>query len=78
MDEWLTTGQAADALGVTAGRIRQMIVGGQLPTTKFGHVHMIKKSDLKLVENRKVGRPRKDQSEQATKRVSKKKSSKRV
>jgi excisionase family DNA binding protein len=73
MDEWLTTQRAADELGVTAGRIRQMIVDEQLPTIKFGHVHMIKKSDLKLVGNRKVGRPRKDQSEKASKQVSKKK-----
>ena len=72
MDEWLTTQQAADELGVTAGRIRQMIVDKQLPTVKFGHIHMIKKSDLKLVENRKVGRPRKAQAEKASKQGSKK------
>lgn len=63
MDEWLTTQQAADELGVTAGRIRQMIVDGQLPTTKFGHVHMINKVSLKLVEDRKPGRPPKPNSE---------------
>jgi excisionase family DNA binding protein len=77
MDEWLTTRQAANELGVTAGRIRQMIVDKQLPTTKFGHVHMIQKSDLKLVENRKVGRPPKAQSEQASKKANKKKAIKR-
>jgi hypothetical protein len=37
--------------------VRQMIVDGQLPTKKFGHVHMIKESDLKLVADRKPGRP---------------------
>jgi excisionase family DNA binding protein len=67
MDEWLTTQQAAEALGVTAGRIRQMIVDKQLPTAKFGHIHMIKKSDLKLVEDRKVGRPPKPKDEKAPK-----------
>lgn len=67
MDEWLTTQQAAEKLGVTAGRIRQMIVDKQLPTAKFGHVHMIKKSDLKLVENRKVGRPPKAKGETVSK-----------
>ncbi|HJR06466.1 MAG TPA: helix-turn-helix domain-containing protein [Pyrinomonadaceae bacterium] len=72
MDEWLTTQQAADVLGVTAGRIRQMIVDKQLPTAKFGHVHMIKKSDLKLVENRKVGRPPKAKGETDSKRHTKK------
>jgi excisionase family DNA binding protein len=63
MDELLTTQQAADELGVTAGRIRQMIVDRQLPTKKFGHVHMIKKSDLSLVADRKVGRPPKPKEE---------------
>jgi excisionase family DNA binding protein len=71
MDGWLTTGQAANKLGVTAGRVRQMIVDKQLPTTKFGHIHMINEADLKLVENRKVGRPRK--AEKASKKASKRK-----
>lgn len=76
MDNWLTTQQAADKLGVTQGRIRQMIVDGQLPTQKFGHVHMIKESDLKLVEDRpKAGRPPKAKDEKV--KVSKKKSSKK-
>jgi excisionase family DNA binding protein len=69
MDGWLTTGQAANKLGVTAGRVRQMIVDKQLPTTKFGHIHMINEEDLKLVENRKVGRPRKAQTGKASKRA---------
>jgi excisionase family DNA binding protein len=73
MDGWLTTGQAANKLGVTAGRVRQMIVDKQLPTTKFGHIHMINEGDLKLVENRKVGRPRKAQAEKASKKASKRK-----
>lgn len=77
MDEWLTTGQAAEVLGVTAGRVRQMIVDGQLPTAKFGHVHMIKRSDLKLVEDRKVGRPPKAQGKKAANKRSKKKSATR-
>lgn len=72
MDEWLTTQQAADELGVTAGRIRQMIVDKQLPTTKFGHVHMIKKADLKRVEDRKPGRPPKAKSEKDSKASKKK------
>lgn len=53
----LTTLEAAKRLGVTAGRIRQMIVDGQLPATKMGRDNFIKESDLRLVENRKVGRP---------------------
>jgi excisionase family DNA binding protein len=57
MEEMLTTLQVAERLGVTAGRVRQMIVDGQLPAVKFGRDNFIKASDLKLVRNRKVGRP---------------------
>jgi excisionase family DNA binding protein len=76
MSEWLTTQQAANKLGVTAGRVRQMIADKQLPTTKFGHVHMINEDDLKLVENRKVGRPPKVKAEIGA-RASKKKGGKK-
>ena len=57
MQGFLTTQEAAEKLGVTAGRVRQMIVDGQLPATKFGRDNLIQEADLKLVENRKVGRP---------------------
>ena len=57
MQGLLTTQEAAAKLGVTAGRVRQMIVDGQLPATKFGRDNLIREADLKLVENRKVGRP---------------------
>lgn len=56
-DELLTTEEAASRLGVTAGRVRAMIAAGRLPAQKFGFVHMIKATDLKSVEDRKVGRP---------------------
>jgi excisionase family DNA binding protein len=59
MNELLTTHQAAERLGVTAGRIRQLIVEGRLPAVKMGRDNFIKASDLRLVENRKVGRPTK-------------------
>jgi excisionase family DNA binding protein len=57
MDEMLTTLQVAERLGVTAGRVRQMIVDGQLPAVKLGRDNFIKATDLKLVKDRKVGRP---------------------
>lgn len=60
MQEILTTRQAAERLGVTAGRVRQMIVDGQLPATKIGRDNLIKASDLVLVKDRKVGRPPKN------------------
>lgn len=62
MNDLLTTQQAAEKLGVTAGRVRQMIVDGQLPAVKMGRDNFIRTSDLKLVQNRKVGRPPKSSS----------------
>jgi excisionase family DNA binding protein len=55
----LTTKQVADRLGVTIKRIQAMIRDERLPAQKFGRDYMIKESDLKLVEDRKPGRPSK-------------------
>lgn len=55
----LTTQQAADRLGVSPRRVVAMIQAQQLPASKFGRDYMIEKADLKLVKNRKAGRPRK-------------------
>jgi hypothetical protein len=52
-----------------------MIKAGQLPAQKLGHIHMINEDDLKLVENRKVGRPPKAKAETSSK--TRKKSSKK-
>jgi excisionase family DNA binding protein len=57
MQGFLTTQEAAKKLGVTAGRVRQMIICGQLPAMKIGRDNLIREIDLKLVEDRKVGRP---------------------
>lgn len=58
--EFLTTKEVADKLGVTIRRVQAMIESGRLPATKFGRDYMIREKDLKLVEDRKAGRPRKD------------------
>jgi len=73
MERTLTTEEAAERLGVTTGRVRAMIGAGRLPAQKFGHIHMIQESDLKLVEDRKTGRPPKPKAEATTKQASKKK-----
>jgi excisionase family DNA binding protein len=65
MENLLTTEEAAARLGVTGARVRAMIRDERLPAQKFGHVHMIKEVDLKLVENRKTGRPPKAKAEDA-------------
>lgn len=55
--ELLTTQQTADKLGVHRSRVHALIKAGRLPAQKFGNVYMIKDTDLRLVEERKVGRP---------------------
>jgi excisionase family DNA binding protein len=56
--DFLTTKEVAQKLGVTVRRVQAMIQSGRLPAKKFGRDFMISANDLKLVENRKVGRPR--------------------
>jgi excisionase family DNA binding protein len=53
----LTTNEAADILGVTRWRINKMIQSGRLKAEKFDRFYLIEESELKNVENRKVGRP---------------------
>jgi excisionase family DNA binding protein len=56
-EELLSTNEVAQKLGVTAIRVRALIRVGRLPAQKIGRDYIIKASDLKLVENRKPGRP---------------------
>lgn len=56
-EKMLTTSKAAERLGVSLRRVRQLIEEGRLPSQQFGRDHLIKESDLKLVEDRKIGRP---------------------
>ena len=57
MSATLTTKEAAERLGVSPARIRQLVLAGDLPAEKFGRDLMIKEGDLKLVEDRPMGRP---------------------
>ncbi|MET0626757.1 MAG: helix-turn-helix domain-containing protein [Pyrinomonadaceae bacterium] len=59
----LTTKQAAEKLGVTPGRVRQMVADKVLPVIRIGRDNLIRASDLKLVEDRKPGRPPKAKAE---------------
>jgi len=76
MENLLTTEEAAARLGVTGARVRAMIRDERLPAQKFGHVHMIKEVDLKLVENRKTGRPPDTKAQTRAKATAKKGKSK--
>ena len=57
----LTTKEVAERLGVKIRMVQVLIQSGRLPATKFGRDYMIKEADLKLVKNRKVGRPKKSE-----------------
>jgi excisionase family DNA binding protein len=57
MSATLTTKEAAERLGVTPARVRQLVLAGDLPAEKFGRDLMIREADLKLVEDRPIGRP---------------------
>ncbi|MFL6335842.1 MAG: helix-turn-helix domain-containing protein [Pyrinomonadaceae bacterium] len=55
----LTTKEVAVRLGVTIQRVQALIQDGRLPASKLGRDYVIKEQDLKLVADRKPGRPRK-------------------
>jgi excisionase family DNA binding protein len=55
----LTTKDAAERLGISVRRVHALIEAGRLPAQKLGRDYVIKEKDLRLVEDRKPGRPRK-------------------
>jgi len=59
----LTTAEAAARLHVTVSRVHALIRQKRLPASKPGRDYLIKESDLKLVANRKPGRPSKRTAE---------------
>ena len=69
-----TTEEAAGYLGVTVGRVRQMIVDGLLQTARFGRAHVITKEALQAAEQRrtKPGPAPKAQGENGMKLTTKK------
>ncbi len=57
--DYLTTRQVAEKLGVSIGRVQQLVAENRLPSVKIGRDRFILESDLKLVADRKTGRPKK-------------------
>ena len=53
----LTTAEVAERLGVHRSRVQVLIKEGRLPAQRFGKVYLVDESDLKLVKDRKPGRP---------------------
>jgi excisionase family DNA binding protein len=65
----LTTNEVAERLGVTVQRIHALIKSGRLPAQKMGRDYFIQEEDLRLVEERKSGRPRKEAVNKTTRKV---------
>ncbi|MCI0663108.1 MAG: excisionase family DNA-binding protein [Acidobacteria bacterium] len=59
MTDRVTTKEAAQILGVTDGRVRQMIIKGQLRAKRFGRALTLSRSDVESLRGRKIGRPKK-------------------
>lgn len=47
-----TTGEAAEELGVSAARVRQLILEGVLKTERFGRAHVITAEALDMARQR--------------------------
>lgn len=55
----ITTTKAAERLGLHRSRIHALIQAGRLPAEKYGKIFLIEEKDLKLVKDRRPGRPSK-------------------
>ncbi|MFL6335856.1 MAG: helix-turn-helix domain-containing protein [Pyrinomonadaceae bacterium] len=72
MSKGLTTTEAAQRLGVSAARVRRLVLDGRLPAEKFGRDLVIDEADLATFERLKGGRPPKVSVDKATKKGGKK------
>ncbi len=57
-EDYVSTSDAATALGITRQRVLQLIKHDRLKAEKFANVYMIRRSDLAAVEDRSPGRPK--------------------
>lgn len=53
----LTTKEAGERLGISASRVRQLVLNKRLPAMKAGRDLLIRDEDLERVSDRKPGRP---------------------
>ena len=58
----ISTSEAAERLGVHITRVQVLIREGRLPAQKIGRTYVIDEDNLKLVADRKAGRPPKDKA----------------
>jgi excisionase family DNA binding protein len=59
----ISSAEAAERLGVHITRVQVLIREGRLPAQKIGRTYVVNEDDLKLVEDRKPGRPPKPKAE---------------
>jgi excisionase family DNA binding protein len=62
----ITTADAAERLGIHQTRVQVLIRGGRLPAQMLGGTYLINEDDLRLVADRKPGRPPKQAQVAAT------------
>ena len=55
--KYMGTTRVARELGISTGRVRQLILAGRLKAEKLGREWLILSHDLRAVRNRKPGRP---------------------
>jgi excisionase family DNA binding protein len=63
----ISTADAAEKLGVHITRVQVLIREGRLPAQMIGGSYVINDEDLKLVADRKPGRPQKNAGKSMTK-----------
>lgn len=58
-DEFLTTAQVAELLGVQPAYVRRLIADGRIPSVKPGHDRLVRRSDVERHQQKRrpVGRP---------------------
>ena len=66
-EDYVSTNEAADVLGVTRQRVLQLIQDGRLKAEKFASVYMIRRDDLDHIEEKPMGRPPKSKADGAAK-----------
>ena len=55
----ISSAEAAERLGVHITRVQVLIREGRLPAQRIGRTYVVNEDDLKLVEDRRPGRPKK-------------------
>ncbi len=58
VEGYLTVNEAAAKLGVSGGRVRQLVADGKLASIKVGNLRLIQKTDVEAFELPAKGRPK--------------------